>query len=207
MNEFQARWYVADRALDWGRGGVSHLSRLTGLSRTTITKACAELQRNGRLVAPGLGRSRQLGGGRKKVEVADARLVRQLRRIVEETTAGDPMSLLCWTSKSTRVIAEELTRLGHPITWVTVARCLTEMGYSLQANRKTKECPQHPNRDAQFRYINRQVSTGIHAGDPVISVDTNYDPARIMDTVFGAACSPPSVDRRATAHLIRHLYT
>lgn len=172
LNEFQARLYVADRALDWGRGGVSYLSRVTGLSRTTITKACAELRRGVRLVAPGPGRSRRRGGGRKSVEGANPALVRQLRRIVEETTAGDPMSHLRWTSKSTRTIADELTRLGHPMSWVTAARCLAALGYSLQANRKTKEGPQHPDRDAQFRYLNRQVATWIRTGDPVISVDT-----------------------------------
>jgi len=172
LNEFQARLYAADRALDVGRGGVSYLSRVTGLSRTTITKACAELQRRAAPRAPGPGRSRQRGGGRRTVEEANPALRRQLRRIVEETTAGDPMSLLRWTSKSTRAIADELTRLGYPMTWVTAARCLTAMGYSLQANQKTKEGPQHPNRDAQFRYLNRQVATWRRTSDPVISVDT-----------------------------------
>ena len=81
------------------------------------------------------------------------------------------MSLLRWTSKSTRTIAEELTRLGHPVTWVTVARCLDDLGYSLQANRKTQEGPQQAHRDAPFRYIHRQVKRMLKAGDPVISVD------------------------------------
>ena len=92
--------------------------------------------------------------------------------IVEETTAGDPMSPLRWTSKSTRTIAEELSRTGHPISSVTVGRCLEEMGYTLQANVKTREGSQHPNRDAQFRYLNRQVKAFRRAGDPAISVDT-----------------------------------
>jgi hypothetical protein len=94
-----------------------------------------------------------------------------LANILEETTAGDPMSQLRWTSKSTRTMAEELTRLGHPVSWVTVARCLYDMGYSLQANRKSKEGPQHADRDAQFRYINRQAKALLGTGDPVISVD------------------------------------
>ena len=81
------------------------------------------------------------------------------------------MSLLRWTSQSTRTIAEELTRLGHPVTWVTVARCLDDLGYSLQANRKTQEGPQQAHRDAPFRYIYRQVKRMLKAGDPVISVD------------------------------------
>jgi Rhodopirellula transposase DDE domain len=171
LNEFQARLFAADKALDLGRGGVSWLSALTGLSRTTITKAGKELEGSRKLANPGEGRAREVGGGRKRIEQVDPAVPDLLRKILAETTAGDPMSLLRWTSKSTRTMAEELTRLGHPITWVTVARCLDEMGYSLQANRKTKEGPQHTNRDAQFRYINRQVKALLGAGDPVISVD------------------------------------
>jgi Rhodopirellula transposase DDE domain len=169
LNEFQARLFAADKALDLGRGGVSRISGLTGLSRTTITKAVEELGRGGKLGSP--GRVRRVGGGRKKVEGVDPGIRELLKKILEETTAGDPMSQLRWTSKSTRTMAEELTRLGHPVTWVTVARCLDDMGYSLQANRKTKEGPQHANRDAQFRYINRQVKALLRTGDPVISVD------------------------------------
>ena len=170
LNEFQARLFVADKALDLGRGGISRLSALTGLSRTTITKAVEELQ-SGKLVSPGEGRVRRVGGGRKKVEGVDPGVRDILEKILEETTAGDPMSQLRWTSKSTRTMAEELTRLGHAVTWVTVARCLDDMGYSLQANRKSKEGPQHANRDAQFRYINRQVKAFLKTGAPVISVD------------------------------------
>ena len=123
----------------WIWGGISRLSVLTGLSRTTITKAVEELSGRGKLVSPGEGRVRWAGGGRKKVEGMDPGVRDWLGKILEETTAGDPMSLLRWISQSTRTIAEELTRLGHPVTWVTVARCLDDMGYSLQANRKTNE--------------------------------------------------------------------
>jgi len=171
LNEFQARLFAADKALDLGRGGISRMSALTGLSRTTITKAVEELRGNRKLESRGENRVRQGGGGRKKIEQVDPAVLELLRKILEETTAGDPMSVLRWTSKSTRNMAEELSRLGHPVTWVTVARCVDEMGYSLQANRKTKEGPQHANRDAQFRYINRQVKALLRAGDPVLSVD------------------------------------
>jgi len=171
LNEFQARLFAADKALDLGRGGISRLSALTGLSRTTITKAVEELESGGKLVSVGEGRVRRAGGGRKKIEGVDPGVRDQLAKILEETTAGDPMSQLRWTSKSTRTLAEELTRLGHPVSWVTVARCLDDMGYSLQANRKSKEGPQHTDRDAQFRYINRQVKVLLGTGDPVISVD------------------------------------
>jgi transposase len=172
LNEAQARWFAADKALDLGRGGVSRLSEVTGLSRTTITKAIGELRARGALRPATAGRVRREGGGRKRVEESDPEVKRLIVGIVEETTAGDPMSLLRWTSKSTRTIAEELARRDHRIDAVTVGRCLSELGYSLQANVKTKEGPQHAARDAQFRYINRLVKAYIKAGDPVISVDT-----------------------------------
>lgn len=172
LNEFQARLFVADKALDQGRGGISRMSELTGMSRTTITKAVAELTGRKNLRTADEERIRAAGAGRKKVEEADWQLKEELTRIVEETTAGDPMSALRWTNQSTQSMAEELTRRGHPVSDKTVARCLLEMGYSLQLNRKTKEGPQHPNRDAQFRYINRQEAMFRASGDPVISVDT-----------------------------------
>jgi len=172
LNEYQARLFVAEKALQLGRGGISHLSQLTGMSRVTITQGLRELCTGRKLRTAADGRVRQPGGGRKKVEQADPELPRRLKTIVEETTAGDPMSPLRWTSKATRTIAEELTRSGHPISSVTVGRCLEVMGYTLQANVKTREGPQHPNRDAQFRYLNRQVKAFRRAGDPVISVDT-----------------------------------
>jgi len=172
LNEYQARLFVAEKALQLGRGGISHLSQLTGMSRVTINQGLNELRTGRRLRTAADGRVRQPGGGRKKVEQADPELPRRLRTIFEETSAGDPMSPLRWTSKATRTIAEELTQSGHSISSVTVGRCLEEMGYTLQANVKTREGPQHPNRDAQFRYLNRQVKAFRRAGDPVISVDT-----------------------------------
>lgn len=173
LNEAQQRWYVADKALDLGWGGVSRLSAITGLSRTTITKAIAEVtsRRKLREGTPGF-RVRQAGGGRRAVEETDPGLLRELQSILEETTAGDPMSLLKWTTKSTRALAAELTRRGHRASAPTVARCLHDLDYSLQSNRKTIEGSEHPNRDAQFRYINRQVQSYITSRDPVISVDT-----------------------------------
>ena len=172
LNEAQARWFVADKALDLGRGGVSRLSAVTGMSRTTITRAIGELRARGALMPAAMGRVRREGAGRKRVEESDPEVKKLIVGIVDETTAGDPMSLLRWTSKSTRTIAEELARRGHRIDAVTVGRCLSDLGYSLQANVKTKEGPQHAARDEQFRYINRLVTAYIKAGDPVISVDT-----------------------------------
>lgn len=172
LNEYQARLFVADKALDLGRGGVSRMSALTGLSRTTITKAVGELTHRRKLKFLSGERIREAGAGRKKVEQEDDTLREELKQIVEQSTAGDPMSALRWTNQATQAIAEELTRRGHPVSDKTVARCLKDMGYSLQLNRKEKEGPQHPNRDAQFRYINRQEAQFRASGDPVISVDT-----------------------------------
>ncbi|MBI3767870.1 MAG: ISAzo13 family transposase [Deltaproteobacteria bacterium] len=172
LNEAQARLFVAERALALGRGGISRLCHLTGMSRPTITKGAAELQRPRPVALVEGGRIRRVGGGRKRIEEVQPGVDRALTRILEETTAGDPMSLLKWTSKSTRVIAEEVTRRGFPMTGVTVARWLHDWGYSLQANVKILEGPQHPDRDAQFRYINTAVKAFMRTGDPVISVDT-----------------------------------
>jgi len=172
LNEYQARLFVADKALDQGRGGISRLSELSGMSRTTITKAVAELSSGKKLAAAERGQIREAGGGRKKVEDADPTLKAQLGKILEETSAGDPMSALRWTNKSTEAMAAELTRQGHPVSDKTVARCLREMGYSMQLNQKSREGPQHQNRDQQFRYINRQVASFRKSGDPVLSVDT-----------------------------------
>ena len=172
LNEYQARLYVAQRALEMGRGGISHLAQLTGMSRPTIVKGLAELQGRRPLVPAATGRIRQVGGGRHKVEAGDPRLLRELRRIVEATTAGDPMNSLKWTSKSTRTIAAELRRRGHAVAERTVARILHELDYSLQANVKSVEGRSHPYRDAQFRYINARVTAFQRTRDPVISVDT-----------------------------------
>jgi Rhodopirellula transposase DDE domain len=172
LNEYQARLFVAEKALDLGRGGISHLARLTGMSRVTITQGVRDLGSAARLRSAFSGRVRNPGRGRKKVEHGDAGLLRRLKAMVEETTAGDPMSPLKWTSKSTRTIALELARSGHPVSSVTVGRCLEDMGYTLQANVKTREGAQHPDRDAQFRYLNRQVKNFRRDGSPVISVDT-----------------------------------
>src|SRR6266849_9210064 len=172
LNEAQARVFVAQKALEEGRGAVSRLARLTKMSRPTILKGMAELE-SGRLPSgPESGRVRAVGGGRKRLEEADPQIKRVLGRLVEASTAGDPMSYLLWTNKSTRALADELERQGYTVSHVTVARCLRELGYSLQANVKTIEGKQHPDRDAQFRYLNDQVRRFVRTHDPVVSVDT-----------------------------------
>lgn len=170
LNEAQARWYVAREALARGRGGLKGMAELTGMSRPTILKGIRELQAKTRLQTG--NRVRAAGGGRKRVEDADPGFGRALERIMAENTAGDPMSLLRWTNKSTARIAEELTQLGHAASDETVRRKLLEMEYSLQVNRKTLEGSSPVERDEQFRYINRLVKQCLRRGDPVLSVDT-----------------------------------
>jgi hypothetical protein len=204
MNEYQARLLVAEKALQLGRGGISRLAQLTGMSRVTITQGVRDLI-SGKVRGPGEGRVRQPGGGRKKAEHADDGLLRRLKCIVEETTAGDPMSPLKWTSKSTRTIADELTRSGHPISSVTVGRCLEDMGYTLQANVKTREGPQHANRDAQFRYLNRQVKAFRRVGDPVISVDTKKKELVGAFKNAGRRWLPQGKSDEVTVHDFPHL--
>jgi hypothetical protein len=168
LDEAQARWYVAREALALGRGGIKAMEELTGMSKPTILRGIRELK-VGELPEP--GRVRSPGGGRKRVETHDPQLTKALKKIMEQSTAGDPMSLLRWTHKSTRTIAEELTGQGHAVSHATVGQKLRELDYSLQANRKDKEGLSAPERDRQFRYINRQVKKFISRGDPVISVD------------------------------------
>jgi hypothetical protein len=168
LSESQARWYVAREALAQGRGGLKAMYELTGMSRPTILKGIRELQQQKELPRE---RVRQQGGGRKRLEESDPGLQAALERIMEENTAGDPMSLLRWTNKSTVRIAEELTRLGHLVSDETVRRRLAEMGYSLQANAKNLE-ESAAGRDQQFRYINRQVKQYLAGQEPVLSVDT-----------------------------------
>ena len=168
LNESQARWYVAREALALGRGGIKAMEGLTGISRRTIQRGIRELK-EGKL--PPEERVRRPGGGRKPLEDADPGLTKALLKIMDESTAGDPMSLLRWTHKSTGTIAEELTRQGHPASDSTVRRRLHDLDYSLQANKKDKEGLSPPERDEQFHYIDRQVKKFLSRGDPVISVD------------------------------------
>ncbi len=173
LNEAQSRWFAAQKALELGRGGIKQVHELTGLSRTTLIKGMDELKRRDELdTAEGI---RRRGGGRKKAEVTPeySPLVRELEKLLDENTAGNPMSLLKWTLKSTRTLAKELTGCGYSVSAMTVCRLLHKLDYSLQANRKTIEKgADHPNRDQQFRHINKTVKKFLAKGDPVISVDT-----------------------------------
>ncbi len=168
-DEVQARRFAAAKALELGWGGITKVVKLTGMSHTTIRKGIHELQSPDELKQS--NRLRKPGGGRKKIEIKDPKIVEDLETIMDENTAGDPMSLLKWTNKSTYKIAEELNRRGHRIDPDTAGRLLKSGGFSLQANVKTKEGGKAPERDAQFRYINEQAKKFTAQGDPVISVD------------------------------------
>jgi hypothetical protein len=205
LNEQQARVYIAQRAVQEGRGGVSRLARLTGMSRPTILKGIAELESGVLEARAETGRVRQAGGGRKPVEAVTPVITRALERLLAETTAGDPMSALRWTNKSTRTLAADLAQHGFPVSHVTVARCLHDLGYSLQANVKTVEGTQHPDRDAQFRYINQQVSRFLRTHDPVVSVDTKKKELVGAFANRGRRWKPQGKADRVNVHDFPHL--
>lgn len=169
LSELQRRLWLGAEAAELGAGGVAVVAGAVGVSPDTV--------RRGRTEAQGLEvltvvRSRRPGGGRKRAEVHDRDLVAALEALIDPVTRGDPMSPLRWTSKSTRTLARALTQDGHRVSDFVVRRLLRELGYSLQANAKTTEGGQHPDRDAQFGYLNDQAQAHLDAANPVISVDT-----------------------------------
>jgi hypothetical protein len=170
LNERDRRLALAAEAKSWGRGGISAVNQATGASRKTIQRGMAELS-NGSMEGPS-NRVRAPGGGRKKAEDVNPELVDALEGLIEPDTRGDPESPLRWTTKSTRHLAAALTGMGHAISHNVVAKILRSRGYSLQGTRKKLEGSQHPDRDDQFRYINKLAGEFLASGDPVISVDT-----------------------------------
>jgi hypothetical protein len=171
LNERARRVWCATEAKAIGRGGIALVARATGVAASTIARGVKELASEDS-VSP--GRVRRPGGGRKRTALTDPTLLSDLDGLVEPTSSGDPQSPLRWTSKSVRKLAAELQAMGHSVSHQLVAELLRAAGYSLQANRKTKEgsSAQHEDRDAQFRYIVGQVRRFQKAGQPVISVDT-----------------------------------
>jgi transposase len=170
LNERDRRVAMAIEAKSWGRGGISAVQRATGASRSTIRRGLDDLADDASEVSD--HRVRAAGGGRKKAEITDPELVNALDTLIEPETRGDPESPLRWTTKSTRNLAAELTKMGHAVSHSVVAKILRSLKYSLQGTRKTLEGRQHPDRDAQFRYINTLAGGFLASGDPVISVDT-----------------------------------
>jgi len=171
LDERERRMVAAAEAEAIDYGGISAVSRATGLTRNSIADGIAELRE-----AKGHKRGkykhvRKAGGGRKRATQKDATLVADLERLIDPLTRGDPESPLRWTTKSVRQLAEELNAMGHKTSYSTISRLLQELDYSLQANSKTLEGTTHPDRNAQFEYINQKAEGQLATGNPVISVD------------------------------------
>ena len=169
LDEQSRRRFAATEAKALGHGGVSAMSRITGLARSTINRGMQDIR--DKVTAPA-GRIRKAGGGRKSKVEEDPTLLRGLRDLVEPATRGDPMGRLLWTHRSLRSLAAQLAKRGHNVSHSSIADLLRSLGYSLQANSKTKEGAQHIDRNAQFEYINQQASAFLAARQPIISVDT-----------------------------------
>jgi len=168
LDERQRRLLAGAHARALGHGGIAAVSRACGMRQQTVSRGVRELDAGGEP----WGRVRAPGAGRKRLAETDPGLVPALLASIEPAERGDPVSPLRWTTKSTRALAAELTAQGHPVSADTVADLLHEQGFSLQANAKMIEGTQHPDRDGQFRYVNKQVGAHLDAGQPVASVDT-----------------------------------
>jgi hypothetical protein len=164
----QRRLLLGAEASELGRGGITLVAEATGADADTVSRGVREIEGVSELS----GRVRAPGGGRKKLTETDPQLLGDLKALVDPVTRGDPMSLLVWTTKSTRNLASALTALGHQVSDRTVAAMLAGLGFSLQSNAKVTEGSQHEDRDAQFHYLATQVRQYIEAGWPVLSIDT-----------------------------------
>ncbi len=175
LDERMRRLWAAAESAALGRGGISLVARASGVSRRAISVGLAELKQppeeGGRRQVP----IRRPGGGRKKTQAKDPALLRDLEKLVEPGTRGDPESPLRWTCKSVRRLAEELRRRGHQVSHTLVAELLHQLNYSLQGNRKTREGSSHPDRNAQFEHINAKVEEFLELSQPAVSVDTKKE--------------------------------
>ena len=198
LSERSRRLYAATEAQALGRGGVSLIAKISGLARSTIGRGIRELTHDPRDLEP--NRVRRDGGGRKTLVEKDRRLLTDLRSLVDSGTRGDPEKPLRWTTKSVRLLSRELQRMGHTVGRSTVGYLLHEAGYSLQANKKTREGTRHPDRNAQFEYINRRVKEYQRAKQPVISVDTKKKELVGDFKNNGREWRPEGVPRRVRVH-------
>ena len=173
LDERGRREWAASEVIAIGYGGLSRVHRATGMARSTIREGIAGLVARTEVAGQDEPRRvRREGGGRKKQTEKDPTLIAALEALIEPGTRGDPESPLRWTLKSLRVLAQELKERGHPVSHMTVRVLLKGLGYSLQGNSKTLEGTAHPDRDAQFEYLNEETAARIAKGEPVISVDT-----------------------------------
>ncbi len=170
LNERSRRRWAAAEARSHGRGGIAAVARAMGVSEGTVRRGLAELDGDGEELAP--DRVRRAGAGRPGISEREPGLSEALDALIDPVTRGDPESPLRWTSKSAVKLAEALREMGHEVVDRTVLRLLKAKGYSLQANRKTREGTQHPDRDAQFQHINQTVAAALGAGEPAISIDS-----------------------------------
>ena len=171
LNEFQRRRYLAAEAKTIGRGGVSLISRITGVSRQMLIDGIAEIDSDDFEELP-IGRSRKPGGGRKPVEHTQPGILEALKNLVDAHTKGDPMCALLNTNKSLKNLQKELSKQGFKVCHRIVGKLLKKLGYGLQADKKTLTLkPPHPDRDGQFEYINDVAKKANDIGNPVISVD------------------------------------
>jgi hypothetical protein len=201
MDERMRRQWAGAEAVALGWGGLTAVSQATGLAINTIQAGRAELGTGRGPVPPSpSARIRRAGGGRKPLTQTDPRLQALLLELVDPATRGHPESPLLWSSKSTSKLAAELTRQGHPVSDRTVAALLRVEHYSLQANRKTLEGSSHPDRDAQFGYINQQAILALREGRPVVSVDTKKKELVGEYKNSGQEWRPRSQPRKVNVH-------
>ena len=169
LDERQRRLWAASEALSHGRGGIAAVARVTGLAQSTVRDGIKDLRSEEEWQA---GQQRRAGAGRPAMVDRDETLIGDLEGLLESATRGDPESALKWTNKSAATLARELQALGHEIVDRSVLRLADRLGFTMQANRKTREGAEHPDRDAQFRFIDRVAKAALAVTEPVISVDT-----------------------------------
>ena len=169
LDERQRRLWAASEALSHGRGGIAAVARVTGLAQSTVRDGIKDLRSEEEWQA---GQQRRAGAGRPAMVDRDETLIGDLEGLLESATRGDPESALKWTNKSAATLARELQALGHEIVDRSVLRLADRLGFTMQANRKAREGAEHPDRDAQFQYIDQVAKAALAAGEPVISVDT-----------------------------------
>lgn len=176
LNEAQKRIYLASEAEALGHGGITQISKATGVSRVTITAGINDLKegRNSAVLGESDTHIRRKGAGRKPIEATQPGIREALESLMESSTFGDPQSPLLWTTKSLRNLEAELQKLGFNIKYRKIGYLLKGMGYSLQVNQKMNQVgDQHPDRDAQFRHINDTAKKYMNDGYPVVSIDCN----------------------------------
>jgi Rhodopirellula transposase DDE domain len=198
LNERQRRLLLGAAARALGRGGPARVTKASGASRPTVDAGIRELAQPGG--PEHSGRVRRPGAGRRRLVERDPGLLGALDRLVDPDTRGDPESPLRWTCKSTRQLAQALTQAGHPVSADTVGRLLRQQGYTLQRTAKTLEGRQHPDRDAQFRYISQQAAAQLAAGQPVVSVDAKKKELVGGFANGGAEWQPSGQPERVNVH-------